>query len=58
MMDADVRKLIRSLRESLATFRHNATYAIPAMDGFIRRHQSELVKAIEVLEDHINEHVN
>ena len=54
MRDDDVRKLIHNLRESISTFETNSTYALPAMDGFLRRHLVELRNAIEVLEDHID----
>lgn len=50
MTTDDVKKLVRSLRESAQTFEHNIVYALPAMAGFIRRHIQEIRTAADELE--------
>lgn len=50
MMDEDVKKLIRSLRESARTFERQSTHVIPAMDSFVTRHVKEIRMAADQLE--------
>lgn len=53
MMDEDVKKLVRSLRESARTFERNTTHALPAMESFVKRHIKELRMAANELEHSI-----
>ncbi len=55
MMDEDVRKLVRSLRESAKTFERNTTHVLPAMEGFVRRHITEIRQAADELEHGMGE---